>query len=104
MSMHTSTGRIKHVQHSFAFLTGDEDGVDRFFHRSELRLESDPSVDLSEVDLTTVLVEHLAVSFLPVLHRLKGPRAIQVTLLSNTPTTTTPTTITPVTQTPSQDC
>lgn len=86
--MHTSTGRIKHVQHSFAFLTGDDDGVDRFFHRSELRSEADPAADFTDIDLKTILVENLTVSFLPVLHRIKGPRALQVVLLSNTPSTT----------------
>lgn len=76
-------GRIKHVQHSFGFLT-DEEGIDRFFHRTDIQ-PAGGIADFADQDLTHLLIPGLAVSFLPVMHAVKGPRALQVCLLSSTP-------------------
>lgn len=80
-ALNPSRGTIKQVQHSFAFLTDDQ-GVDRFFHRSQLRSAADPTIDFTDIDLTTVLTAGLVVTFFPVTHAVKGPRAIRVTLVT----------------------
>jgi hypothetical protein len=75
------TGRIKSVQYAYAFVVSDrEPEVARFFYRDDII--NDHRLEL--FDLTRVLVPGLLVDFTPVLHE-KGPRAIMVRLLGNTP-------------------
>lgn len=70
-------GRIKSTQATFAFLT-DEHGVDRFFHRRDLRVSERP-VPAFE-DLRDLLFPGMLVQCEPVAHE-RGPRAIRVHVL-----------------------
>lgn len=72
-------GSIKSVQHAFAFVIGP-DSTPRFFYRDDIINDA----DLELFDLTRILIPGLLVSFTPVIHE-KGPRAICVRLLGNTP-------------------
>jgi hypothetical protein len=75
------TGRIKSVQYAYAFVISDEEpDTPRFFYRDDIINDR----RLALYDLTRILVPGLLVDFTPVLHD-KGPRAIPVRLLGNTP-------------------
>lgn len=71
-------GTIKSAQAAYAFLT-DERGIDRFFHRRDLRVAEVP-VPRDE-DLRHLLFKGMLVTFEPAVGE-RGPRAVRVQLLT----------------------